>query len=117
DLPTMEPLEPNERRGLRGALIAMLLGLILLVISILPAGSAWRAPDGDLTAGAAPLMGSIVPLIFLLFLIPGVVYGVMAGTVKSSKDVINGMSKAMTGMAYYLVIMFFIAQFIYAFGN
>ena len=117
DLPTMEPLEPNERRGLRGALISMLLGIILLVASILPSGSAWRAPDGDLTAGAAPLMGSIVPLIFLLFLIPGVVYGIMAGTVKSSKDVINGMSKAMTGMAYYLVIMFFIAQFIYAFGN
>jgi aminobenzoyl-glutamate transport protein len=27
------------------------------------------------------------------------------------------MSKAMTGMGYYLVIMFFIAQFVYAFGQ
>jgi aminobenzoyl-glutamate transport protein len=62
-------------------------------------------------------MQSIVPLIFLLFLLPGVVYGISSGTVKSSKDVINGMSKAMTGMGYYLVIMFFIAQFIYAFGQ
>ena len=62
-------------------------------------------------------MRSIVPLIFLLFLVPGVVYGVMAGTVKTSRDMIAGMSKAMEGMGYYLVIMFFIAQFIYAFAQ
>ena len=116
-LPTMEALQDNERRGLRGALIAMLLAIVLLIVTALPAGSAWRSPDGILTSGAAPLMRSIVPLIFILFLLPGVVYGVMSGTVKSSRDVIKGMTKAMTGMGYYLVIMFFIAQFIYAFGQ
>ena len=62
-------------------------------------------------------MRSIVSLIFLLFLVPGMVYGVVAGTMKSSKDVIVGMTKAMHSMAYYLVIMFFIAQFVYAFGQ
>jgi aminobenzoyl-glutamate transport protein len=117
DLPTMEPLEANERRGLRAALVAMLLALVLLVVSALPAASAWRAPDGELTSGSAPLMQSIVALIFLLFLLPGVVYGIRAGTVKSSRDIVKGMAKAMTGMGYYLVIMFFIAQFIYAFGQ
>lgn len=117
DLPTMEPLVDNERKGLRASMIAMLLGTLVLIISALPSGSAWRAPNGDLTAGAAPLMRSIVPLIFLLFLLPGVVYGIASGTVKSSRDMIEGMTKAMTGMGYYLVIMFFIAQFIYAFGE
>ncbi len=117
DLPTMEALQDNERRGLRGALIAMLLGIVILIVTALPAGSAWRSPDGVLTSGAAPLMRSIVPLIFILFLLPGVVYGVMSGSVKSSRDMIEGMTKAMTGMGYYLVIMFFIAQFIYAFGQ
>ena len=52
-----------------------------------------------------------------MFLIPGIVYGIFAGTVKSSKDMIEGMTKAMHQMAYYLVIMFFIAQFVYAFGK
>lgn len=117
DLPTMEALQDNERRGLRGALVAMLIGIILLIVTALPAGSAWRSPDGVLTSGAAPLMRSIVPLIFFLFLLPGVVYGVMSGSVKSSRDMVEGMTKAMTGMGYYLVIMFFIAQFIYAFGQ
>ncbi|ANO52077.1 AbgT family transporter [Woeseia oceani] len=117
DLPTMEPLAVHERRGLRIALIAMLLGIALLIATSLPAGSAWRAPDGELTSGAAPLMKSIVPLIFLLFLLPGIVYGVSSGSIRSSRDMIAGMTKAMTGMGYYLVIMFFIAQFIYAFGQ
>lgn len=62
-------------------------------------------------------MASIVPLIFVLFLLPGVVYGVTAGTVHSAKDIIDGMTKAMHNMAYYLVIMFFIAQFLFAFSQ
>ena len=62
-------------------------------------------------------MSSIVPLIFLLFAVPGIVYGIGADTVRSSKDIIEGMTKSMESMAYYLVIMFFIAQFIYAFGE
>lgn len=117
DMPTMEALEPNEQRGLRWALIAMLLGILVLIVSALPDSSAWRGPDGELTSGASPLMRSIVPLIFLLFLLPGIVYGIAAGTVKTSRDIVAGMAKAMTGMGYYLVIMFFIAQFIYAFGQ
>jgi aminobenzoyl-glutamate transport protein len=117
DMPTMEALEPNEQRGLRWALVAMLVGILVLIVSAIPSGSAWRGPDGELTSGAAPLMRSIVPLIFLLFLLPGVVYGIAAGTIKTSRDIVAGMAKAMTGMGYYLVIMFFIAQFIYAFGQ
>jgi aminobenzoyl-glutamate transport protein len=117
DLPTMEALKPEERKGLRMSLVAMLIGILLLVLTSLPETSAWRSPEGALTAGTAPLMQSIVPLIFILFLLPGVVYGIASGSVKSSRDVIAGMTKAMTSMGYYLVIMFFIAQFIYAFGQ
>jgi aminobenzoyl-glutamate transport protein len=62
-------------------------------------------------------MQSIVPLIFLLFLIPGVVYGVVAGTVTSHRDIVKGMSKAMSTMGYYIVLAFFAAQFIAAFGR
>ncbi len=117
DLPKMEPLQDKEKRALKGAMIATLIAVIGMVIWAAPDDSAWRAPNGDLTAGAAPLMRSIVPMIFMFFLIPGVVYGVLSGSVKNSRDMIAGMSKAMTSMGYYLVIMFFIAQFIYAFGQ
>lgn len=117
DLPEMHDLEDNERRGLRAALLSMVIGIAILIATALPETSAWRTEDGDLTAFTAPMMRSIVSLIFLLFLVPGVVYGIVSGTMKSSKDMIAGMTHAMNSMAYYLVIMFFIAQFVYAFGQ
>ncbi len=71
----------------------------------------------QLTANTAPLMLSIVPLIFLLFLIPGIVYGYVAGTVKTHRDIIAGMSKSMSTMGYYIVLAFFAALFIAAFNQ
>jgi p-aminobenzoyl-glutamate transporter AbgT len=65
----------------------------------------------------APLMAAIVPLIFLLFLAPGIVHGYVAGKFKTHRDVIAGMTKAMESMAYYLVLVFFVALFIYVFNN
>jgi len=116
NLPGMDDLTVQERGGLRAAGYAMLLGVALLVASAWPEASAWRGATGSLTEPGAPLMASIVPLIFVLFLLPGTVYGIRAGTVTSAKDVIDGMTRAMHTMAYYLVIMFFIAQFLYAFS-
>ena len=117
DLPRMHALEPLEKRGLNAALLALAAGVIFMVVTAMPADSAWRDADGSLATGAAPIMRSIVSLIFLMFVVPGIVYGIAAKTIKSSKDVIDGMTKAMHQMSYYLVIMFFIAQFVYAFGQ
>ncbi|MCB1691101.1 MAG: AbgT family transporter [Halioglobus sp.] len=114
---SMDRLSDRERSALRYALLGMLAAIALLTLSAWSADSAWRGPGGSLTELGSPLMASIVPLIFLLFILPGIIYGVFAGTVTSSRDVIEGMTKAMSSMAYYLVIMFFIAQFIYAFGQ
>jgi len=71
----------------------------------------------QLTAANAPLMQAIVPLIFLLFILPGIVYGYVAGTVKSHRDIIQGMSKTMSTMGYYIVLAFFASLFIAAFGQ
>ena len=71
----------------------------------------------QLTAANAPLMQAIVPLIFLIFLLPAIVYGYLAGTIESHRDIIKGMSKAMSTMGYYIVLAFFAALFIAAFGQ
>ena len=117
EIPRFETLGPREQRGLRWALASMLIGLVLLAWASWPGDSALRSPDGQLTASTAPLMQAIVPLIFLLFLIPGVVYGYAAGTVKSHRDIVKGMSKAMETMGYYIVLAFFVALFIAVFGQ
>ncbi len=116
-MPKLDPLSATERRGLRAGLAAMVAGLALLTWLSWPDNSALRSPTGALTAADAPLMQSIVPLIFLLFLIPGVIHGYVAGTIKSHRDVIDAMSKAMSTMGHYIVIAFFASLFIAAFGQ
>lgn len=116
-LAKQEPLQPQERRALWAAVVTMALGCLVLILTAVPSDSPWRSPDGALTAITAPLMQSIVPLIFLIFLIPAVVYGIVARTVQTHRDVIAGMSKAMNGMGYYMVMAFFAALFIAAFGQ
>ncbi len=73
--------------------------------------------ERSLTSRDAPMMKAIVPLIFVLFLIPGVAYGYAAETVKSHRDVVQGMTKSMGTISYYLVMAFFAAQFAAAFTN
>ena len=113
----LDALTDQERRGLRAGLAAMVTGLVLLVIAVYPDDSPLRSTSGELTAFSAPIMQSIVPLIFLLFIIPGTIYGYVAGTVQSHRDVIAGMTHSMSTMSYYLVMVFFCAQFTYAFSQ
>jgi aminobenzoyl-glutamate transport protein len=115
ELPRMAPLSTNERRGLWAGLAVQLVGLVILIGAAWGPSSPLRTERGELTGAKAPLMEMIVPLIFLFFLIPGIVFGFIAGTVKSHRDIVRGMSKSMSTMGYYLVLAFFAAQFTYAF--
>ncbi|MCX8092365.1 MAG: AbgT family transporter [Verrucomicrobiae bacterium] len=115
DASATESLSARERRGLLAGLVTAGVGLFLLALAAWPAGSPLRAPSGSLTAHGAPLMEAIIPLIFFLFLIPGVVYGVVVGTVKTHRDVVKAMSHSMSTMGYYLVMAFAAAQFTFVF--
>lgn len=117
DMPRLEPLSASEKKGLGWGLFAMFAGIGLLAAAAAPVTSPLRAPDGQLTSFAAPLMRSIVPMIFLLFLLPGIAYGYAAGTVRSHRDVVAGMTKSMSTMGYYIVMAFFAALFTDAFGR
>jgi len=117
EIPTMHELTATEKRAFKWATFAMFLGLVVLVAALWPADSPLRSPSGEITDFKAPIMRAIVPLIFLLFLIPGVVFGYAAGVYKKSKDMIDHMSETMRTMGYYIVMAFFCAQFIAAFGN
>jgi para-aminobenzoyl-glutamate transporter family len=117
DIPKFDVLSKKQARALRFASLAMLFGFAVLIAILLPESSPMRDAEGSLTSFSAPIMQSIVPLIFLLFLLPGVVYGFMSGTYSTTKDMINSMTKAMQGMSYYIVMAFFCSLFIDAFGK
>jgi aminobenzoyl-glutamate transport protein len=123
ELPKMEIVTPKEQRAFFWAAISMLVGVTLLVLWAIPEDSSLRGPSAidpnvkSLVAFTAPLMKAIVPLIFLLFFIPGVVHGYVSGVFQNTKDLIGSMSKAMGSMAYYIVMAFFCALFIDAFSK
>lgn len=116
DLPEFHEITKKEKKAFVIATLVMIAGIGVLIYASMGADSSLRH-DGSLTSFQAPLMKSIVPLIFLLFWIPGAVYGFTAGTFKKTKDMIDAMSKAMHGMAYYIVMAFFCALFIAAFSQ
>ncbi|KLV05974.1 aminobenzoyl-glutamate transporter [Photobacterium aquae] len=115
EAPDMGSFTELESKAFSLAGWSMIAGIALLVVALIPESSPLRSPSGEIAAFNAPVMQSIVPLIFILFVIPGIIYGKVAGTFKQSQDVIKAMSTTMAGMAGFMVMVFFIAQFLVAF--
>ncbi|MEE1199765.1 MAG: AbgT family transporter [Christensenellales bacterium] len=102
-----------ENKGLKKAGIASLIYVLLLVIGCLVPNSFLLNENGSLFGKpTSPFLEGIVLLIALLFFIAGVVYGKCTGAFKSSTDIVNALTKAMSGMGSFLVLAFIIAQFI-----
>jgi aminobenzoyl-glutamate transport protein len=118
-LPQFEPPSRRDQIAMFCGLAVMFAGFLGLLAWVWPSDSALRAPDGSLTSSdpPVPLMQSIVPLIFLAFLLPGVVHGYVSGKFQTHRDVIQGMTRSMESMGYYLVLVFFAALFIASFRD
>lgn len=54
----------------------------------------------------------IVPMMLFIFLIPGMAYGYVIGTMRSQKDFINGLYHGVKSVVPVLVIAFFLGQFV-----
>jgi aminobenzoyl-glutamate transport protein len=117
ELPVMEEVTKKESTSFWWASLVTVLFMGLFVYWAMGAESALRDPNGSLSSFQSPLMKSIVPLIFLVTVIPGVVFGFLSGTFTSTKDMIKTMTKSMNGMSYYIVMAFFCALFIDAFAK
>jgi aminobenzoyl-glutamate transport protein len=119
EMPVMEELSKRDQVAMIAALLSIALCGVLLFVWAWQPDSALRATDGSLTSmrPPAPLMMSIVPLIFLFFVVPGIVHGYVSGRFTSHRDVVKGMTRVMESMGYYLVLVFFAALFIAAFRD
>jgi len=111
----IEEMSAAQKKGMRYAGIAALLYIVLMLFLTVPSGALLRHPTtGSLLV--SPFMSAIIFFMMLLFLIPGIFYGIGAGTIKNSKDVILMMNKAISELASFLVLIFFAAQFTNAFN-
>lgn len=99
---------PKEKKGMIWALISAVVILMLVAVAAIPTDGIFR----DETGGLNPLYQSIVPLMFIIFFITGLVYGIITGSIKGDKDVANMTGESMATMGGYIVLAFAAAQFV-----
>lgn len=115
DLPSDDEPTDRERRAFKWAMATGgLVALGLFLLAFLPASPLRTAvAEGQPGVNALrPFFKSIEVLIALSFIVPGIVYGVMAGTIKSDRDVAKMTSDTMATMGAYIVLAFAAAQFV-----
>ncbi len=98
----------REKKGLFWAGISVIAILGLIAVAVIPANGVLRAEDG----GMNPFYNSIVPLMFILFFVSGLVFGLVAKTIKGDKDVANMTAEAMGTMGGYIVLAFVAAHLV-----
>ena len=103
----------SEKKGLLAAVPSLVIAAGIFVTAVL-------VPNAPLNDARGQLPGdnfdrwveAIVPMLFFLFLVPGVVYGIVAGSLRNSKDAARLMTETMASMAPIVVLAFFAGQFI-----
>lgn len=103
-------LTPEERRGLRYALVVLVVGLALIVVSALPATGFLLTPEGGLDE--SPLLEGIAFIIAMLFGALGIAFGIGAKTIGKAADVPTLMAEGIKTLAPVLVLFFSISQFL-----
>ncbi|MEM7277348.1 MAG: AbgT family transporter [Pseudomonadota bacterium] len=115
DAHRMDALSDNERKGLWQSLWATLIFAGVIAAMVVPENGILRNQETGAVAGG-PFLKGIVAIIFVYFLMVGIVYGRVVGTIRSDRDVINGMAHAMSTLGLYIALVFFAAQFVKFFG-
>nr|WP_319003508.1 AbgT family transporter [Bacillus shivajii] len=111
----IQGLDATEKKGLTWAGIAILVGVVLTALLIVPSDAPLRGEDGAIIQ--SPFMSSLVPIITLLFFIPGLAYGIATKGIRNDKDVANQMSDTMASMGMFIVLAFTAGQFVAFFAE
>ncbi|WP_156291036.1 AbgT family transporter [Oceanobacillus salinisoli] len=115
----LEILTSIEKKGILWAGVSVLVSLILVSLLILPENAPLRGTEGNWVDQIiqSPFMGSLVPIIAILFFIPGLVYGLVTKSIRSDKDVAAQMSDTMASMGMFIVLAFTAGQFVAYFNE
>ncbi|MGB8454381.1 MAG: AbgT family transporter [Anaerocolumna sp.] len=107
-------LNATEKKGLKNALIALVLFFAVVVLFCFD-GMPFAAPeDGSITTGM--LFKCIPALIMIMFFVPGFVYGKIVGTIHKFGDTIPMMHEEMKTLSGFFIVCLFASQFISIFG-
>lgn len=129
----LSEIDTEEAKGLRAAGIVFVAYVALVIWMTVPIKSAipllgvlstaslpaetlesLQASFGSVSLTHAPLFQTqiIVSVLFFMFLLPGIAYGVAAGRFKSATDFVHSMEQSVRVMISFIVLVFFMAQFV-----
>lgn len=106
---------PRERKAFFAAVLALAGVAVVVLISVLIPNSPWANAEGGFLP-KSPLLDGLVFLVFIAFLVPGLVYGYVSGSLRSSSDVPEVMGAGIKDMASFVVLAFMLGQFIALFN-
>jgi len=107
-------LDDGEKRGLRAAAAATVVFLGILLLLTVPSDALLRNADGQLLP-RSPLISGIIAILFVYFVMVGVVYGIAARKLRSEKDVPKMMQRGLAGVSSFLVVCLPASLFIHLF--
>ncbi len=113
---SFDKLTLNETRAMKLGILSGLIYVLAIILLALPEASILRHPETHLFTGGA-LMKNLIVFIGVGFFIPGLVFGLAAGKIKSSHDIAFMMEETIGKIAGFLVLIFFAAQFIAYFNH
>jgi len=111
----LEKLTAIEKKALRWSGVSSVFFLLILFLTIIPENGIFRNPQTK-DVLKSPFFDGLIVGILLFFLIPGLVYGKIVGTIKNDKDLMKHLANSMKSIAGYIVLVFFAAQFVYFFN-
>lgn len=105
---------PLESKALFWSGISIVGVLILIFLAVFPENGLLRGELDPNTGRASmqPFYNSLVPIMFIIFFVAGLVYGIISKTITNNKDVADMTAKSMSTMGLYIVIAFVAAQFV-----
>lgn len=110
-------LTPVQHKGLFWAGISFLICAAILVLLCIGKEPFMGDENGSVLGVNAPLMKGIIPVVTILFLVPGLVYGFITGGIKRDREAIGMMGKSMSEMGPYIVLAFMASQFLALFSK
>ncbi len=99
---------PAEQKGLRVTGIAALIYIALLGWGMTVPGLLLHPKTGLI---GSPFLSGIIPILWTLFFVSGLTYGIVSGSIKTEADVSKALTRRMASLGSYIVMVFTAAQF------
>lgn len=103
-------LTPEENKAVFWANISFFAMIALLILLAIPQNSFLRNAKTGSLLNDAPIINGVGLIILVLFLVPGLVYGIKMKVFHNSKDLGKMLADSMGSMGSFIVIVFFVAQ-------